>query len=283
MDNIDSSDTKTIAVQASFEQTQTDAAKPYCEVDPIQTIGDLQKVLQAALQSEVAHGQETCSGSDGCDAEDVEQLMSEREDFSRADLSRVEQALLELFRTEESLTSQQKENHCKPIHKGAGMNGAVAEPTPGSQFVPLGELYDEQFQRKTEPMESVEQFSDDRRLFPRRESASRAILHCCEDEDHSLVQDAHWKFHSSELRGDILDVSMSGVAIEVCKELEQDQRVFLRLLSQRLEQPIDLSGRVVRSIPIEPELWKILCEFDRRLSFEQVNTLGLNLFPSEYV
>src|SRR5262249_31675814 len=123
----------------------------------------------------------------------------------------------------------------------------------------------------------------DRRNLPRRESDCSVAL-CCVTEDEGLTRDRiEWMIHASELHGRLVDVSMSGVALNVSEQLAPGARIALRISNRPIGRHVDASATVLRCRPDPQGGWSVVCRFARILTFEQIHLVGRNLFAATIV
>jgi hypothetical protein len=123
----------------------------------------------------------------------------------------------------------------------------------------------------------------DRRAFPRRDSGCAVSV--CRRKDGSPVnaQRMGWLLHSSRLKGMLVDISMNGVAFTLGEEIGDGEAILLRLTNTRFGTHVDKSATVIRALPVNGRQWKIICQFDHKLTYEQVHDFGKNLFQSHLV
>jgi len=124
--------------------------------------------------------------------------------------------------------------------------------------------------------------ASDRRRFPRRESQSGVLVHCPEDPETAAPQSLEWLLHSTALRGKLVDICMQGVSFRLGQPIVVGQAITLRLANNRLDSSLDTPATVIRSTPIG-NCWKIVCRFEKNLTYEQIHDLGRYLFTSTTV
>ena len=120
----------------------------------------------------------------------------------------------------------------------------------------------------------------ERRAYPRRKSVGVASI--CRSAATNTQQNA-WRMHASRLTGQLVDISMNGAAILFPQPIDNEERLQLRLTNPVFDKTVHTSASVVRSVSSGMGQWKIVCKFDKGLTFEQVNDLGKYLFRSEIV
>lgn len=125
--------------------------------------------------------------------------------------------------------------------------------------------------------------SAERRAFPRRASGSTVSIHRPKDQAVMTGRETSWLHHASRLKGSLLDVSMSGAALRMAEPLDQGEMILLRLSNRRFDVSVDRKATVLRCSPNGDGAWKIVCQYDSKLTFEQVDVLGKGLFNSRLV
>lgn len=123
----------------------------------------------------------------------------------------------------------------------------------------------------------------ERRAFPRRDSGSTVSIHRPRDQAAMSGQETSWLHHASRLKGSLMDVSMSGAALRMAEPLDQGEIILLRLSNRRFDVSVDRKATVLRCLPDGEGSWKIVCQYDSKLTFEQVDVLGKGLFISRLV
>lgn len=123
----------------------------------------------------------------------------------------------------------------------------------------------------------------DRRAFPRRESGCIVALYVLSPQEALTPDRIDWLLHSTRLKGNLVDVSMSGIALQIEEPVESGKRVLLRVSNRRLDQHVDCPGSVLRCSPARDGLWNVVCRLDKHLSFEQIHLIGKHLFASTIV
>ncbi len=125
--------------------------------------------------------------------------------------------------------------------------------------------------------------TDDRRLFPRYVSDCTVAVHVVEENDPVTPIRVGWLLHSARIRGNLIDISMNGVAMLIHEPLREESRIHLRIRNPRFGATLDVSAALLRSIPCRAGEWKVVCQFDSHLRFDQVQQLGRSLFATEFV
>ena len=137
-----------------------------------------------------------------------------------------------------------------------------------------------------EPPRASNSIGMDRRAYPRRDSDG-VVTVCRRSVGNRLFQrspNLSWNLHASELKGRLLDVSMTGMALTLSEPLPEGTPVSLQVTSRSLDQPAEVTGRVLRCIALdkrdgdEESGWRLVCQLDDRLTFEQVHSLGKQMF-----
>lgn len=123
----------------------------------------------------------------------------------------------------------------------------------------------------------------DRRAHPRHESGCIVSV-LPEAASRNLSRDRiEWLLRSTELRGQLVDVSMTGLAMNLSRPLESNERISLRVSNPRFDHHVDCVARVLRCHQDPEEGWQIVCRFERSLSFQQLHQIGRHLFSSTIV
>lgn len=123
----------------------------------------------------------------------------------------------------------------------------------------------------------------DRRAHPRRESGCQVAV-CPRSAQCNLTpQHIEWALHAAELKGRLVDVSMSGLAMELAEPIEAQTQVYMRISNRNLDRKIDTCGRILRCVENEAGQWNLVCRLEKNLSFEQLHYLGKHLFASTIV
>lgn len=101
-------------------------------------------------------------------------------------------------------------------------------------------------------------------------------------DDNGPAAAAEWRLHAGGLRGDLIDLSLSGAAVELPVPLEVGTRVVLRLESRAHGVTHDVTGRVTRRLPGEGEP-RLIVTLDERLCLDQIARFGRHLGERSYV
>ncbi len=122
---------------------------------------------------------------------------------------------------------------------------------------------------------------EDRRQYPRHLSSGKVTVCLIEKDSLCYPPTLDWQMHSSQLRGTIMDISMNGVAIVLDQPIRVGTSVAMVLDWFHAAEEVQTRGHVIRSAEIQEtspsRLWLITVQLDRRLTFEQVRTLGHRL------
>lgn len=157
--------------------------------------------------------------------------------------------------------------------------------TPGDRPAPFEPLADasqcEADAGSSSPVAGSEPRGSDRREFPRRPSGSTVAI--VENADTLPVRDREWQLYSSQLTGQLIDVSLNGIAFQLGQPLEIQRPVWLRLHSAAFDTSIDIRAFVLKNEALDPGQFKIVCRFEQHLSVEQLAGLGANRFSSHIV
>jgi hypothetical protein len=75
---------------------------------------------------------------------------------------------------------------------------------------------------------------------------------------------------------------MQAVSFQLGQPIAVGQSITLRLANGRLDSSLDTLATVIRSSQVGDH-WKIVCRFERNLTYEQIHDLGRQLFTSATV
>jgi len=126
------------------------------------------------------------------------------------------------------------------------------------------------------PRESVQE-PDDRRRFPRRTSQCGVIVHPYKNGEPINRQQTAWTLHSSRLKGELIEISFSGVAFWLPCPLEPLSRAMLRITHPRLDDGLDVAVKVLRSSSMDQGRWEIACRLEERLTLAQIQAVSRHL------
>ena len=138
--------------------------------------------------------------------------------------------------------------------------GTVAQPSPACPAAAS-------VTSETAPDASA---AHERRALPRRDSA--CCVHICviPGDEPVQTQRVEWLLHASRQSGPMVDVSLRSVSALLAQAVAGGARVMLRLTNRRLDKDVDRSARVVRSVPLGADEWKVVCRLDSPLSLEEL-------------
>jgi hypothetical protein len=85
------------------------------------------------------------------------------------------------------------------------------------------------------------------------------------------------------IRGRVVDVSLGGFALRTTAPLTPGHRIWMRICNRHFAQVIETDGTALRCTPQPSGDWHVVCRLSRRLTFEQVNFIGKQLFASTLV
>lgn len=122
----------------------------------------------------------------------------------------------------------------------------------------------------------------DRRLHPRRESACIVSVCVKSTQVELSAQRIAWLLHSSRIKGKLLDVSMSGMALELYEPIDAGAEVLLRINNRNIKSAVDVTAKVLRCTAQEG-YWHVICRLTKNLTFEQIHQVGNHLFSSTIV
>jgi hypothetical protein len=92
-----------------------------------------------------------------------------------------------------------------------------------------------------------------------------------------------WALHSSRLKGTLVDISMNGASFEISEPFDKGEDILVRIANRSLDQSVDTSATVVRSMQSDDGQWKTVCRFVRNLSYNRMSALGHYQFASQLV
>ena len=95
--------------------------------------------------------------------------------------------------------------------------------------------------------------------------------------------DVAWRMHTSAQQGLIIDLSINVIAFLLPELMENGERLALRLSNRQFGRHIETTAVVIRSCADGNHQWKIVCQFEEHLTFDQVCDFGSQLFESESV
>jgi len=130
---------------------------------------------------------------------------------------------------------------------------------------------------------SVKKSGADRRGFPRRESDSVVSLYFLKPDEWVNEQKRDWLLHSTKTKGQLIDLSMSGIAFELDCKIAAERRVLLRLTNQTLQQKLDTDAIVIRSEPTTENRWQIFCRFEKHLSLEEIHSFSKHVQSQQFI
>jgi hypothetical protein len=117
----------------------------------------------------------------------------------------------------------------------------------------------------------------ERRLYPRHGSGSRVAV-CRHPKNTTLTsQDRNWRLHSTDLKGDLLDISLYSVAFSLPSPLPVGETVYLRLSNPCTSRTLDVPGIVQRCQPLGGSAagtTQVVCTLRRKLSLPEVQLFG---------
>ena len=107
----------------------------------------------------------------------------------------------------------------------------------------------------------------DRRLFPRHQLSYTV---CVQPDDHSRSVELASDGSQGVFRGEMIDLSLNGIALMLPKPLAPSRSIRLQLRNPVSMQELKIKAQVVRCLPSKSQAWKVVCIFDQHLSVEQL-------------
>lgn len=123
----------------------------------------------------------------------------------------------------------------------------------------------------------------DRRKLPRRESDCQVAVCLCKTEERMTAERIAWLLHATQLKGSLIDVSMSGISFSMSDPLPADAKILLRIKNYTIDQHVDAAAIVLRSSEAAEGDWNVVCRFHKNLTFEQIHVVGRSLFAATIV
>lgn len=123
----------------------------------------------------------------------------------------------------------------------------------------------------------------DRRKLPRRESECIVSICRCRGEERLTAERIAWMLHATKSKGQLIDVSMSGVGFHIMEALAAGSEILLRISNRTIDKQIDTSATILRSRAAGDGGWDVVCRFHKHLTFEQIHTVGRSLFAATIV
>jgi hypothetical protein len=123
----------------------------------------------------------------------------------------------------------------------------------------------------------------DRRAVPRHASGySVVVRHIRAGNGRSAVEEA-WAWHGAPARGELLDVSLTGLACLVLQPLERGQRIDIQLWNLRRDVRLERAATVLRCLPAGPNRWKVVCRLATPLGVDDLQWVAQHLLPHPIV
>jgi len=115
--------------------------------------------------------------------------------------------------------------------------------------------------------EQSEPDASDRRQFPRHRSSYVVSVW---PRDGSGTTDALQNQPPVVIRGEMIDLSLNGIAIKLLKPLQPNIAITVNLRNPVNGHSLEVSGTVIRCLPGDGQEWKVVCCFAHHLSIEQL-------------
>lgn len=113
---------------------------------------------------------------------------------------------------------------------------------------------------------------DERRTFPRRMSGCVVTIVPAVG-NLATGPAADWRLRAKGRRGALVDLSLSSAAVSLTEPLEQGDRVLARLECRTRGATLDVTGRVLRCIPLEDE-YRVVVSLGERLTLDEILAFG---------
>ncbi len=131
----------------------------------------------------------------------------------------------------------------------------------------------------------------ERRAFPRRDSGCVVAVGRLGKREQQTrpgitvvnQQTSSWQLHATHLRGELINISMNGIAFQLTEPLPHEERLVLRLAKPGFDCHIDARATVLRCMQQDRRSWQIVCQFEKNLTFQQTQTFGRSQFQYDFV
>ena len=145
------------------------------------------------------------------------------------------------------------------------------------------------FQKRQEHIEAKSDYqnsgrplnNEERRAFPRR--LGDCTLSITRSDNSERLTHSDWAIHSTSIKGSLIDISLSSIAFSTDEELRESESLQLRIRNRALQRELDRTATVLRTIQTDDGNHRVVCNFDHRLSFEQIRDFGYQAFASTLV
>jgi len=108
---------------------------------------------------------------------------------------------------------------------------------------------------------------NDRRQFPRHRSSYVVSVR---PDGGSATTDLLQSQSTAAIRGEMIDLSLNGIAFKLLKPLQPDSQITVNLRNPVNGCNLRMSGLVIRCLPGDGQEWKVVCCFEHHLSVEQL-------------
>lgn len=123
----------------------------------------------------------------------------------------------------------------------------------------------------------------DRREHPRRESECTVKVCPCSSDERLAADRIAWLLHAAQLKGTLVDVSMSAISINLPKAFAAGTKVLLQIKNRMLDDHVETAAIVLRSRDLGNGEWNVVSRFCKNLTFEQIHVVGRSLFAATIV
>lgn len=144
----------------------------------------------------------------------------------------------------------------------------------GRSIVPVAMRRAQAMQPHSDSLEAPDQMSAvERRRHPRRSGVCTVSI-VEPASNFSSKPNLDWAFRAARLRGRMLDVSLKGTAFLLSEPIEAGRHLLLQLNHSQRGAAVSRRITVAGCCPEGDGQWRILCEFQNQLSFEELTQLS---------
>lgn len=114
----------------------------------------------------------------------------------------------------------------------------------------------------------------DRRRFPRRQSECSVSIVERQQVEGLTPRETDWVLRSSQDVGRLLDISQSGVCMQLSHAISVGSEVLLRISNGQLNRHVDSAATVVHCHNIVPQKYSVHCQVLFDFTLDQLQDLG---------